>query len=328
MSEEYFFTSAWGFFAGKSGGFQTTNNDLGSSGLIFKKNDDAPDGGDLSLEANGEIDPNTLVSLDGGDAWVEFKTIASGPVTFTPSIYNAADTPEFEEPVIATVIEVDGEQFVFFPEYPDATGKLPGLIKIDDDGNIIFVCFVAGTMILTPEGEVPVESLKAGDLVMTRDHGAQPIRWVGSATVPASETMAPVRIRAGALGEGLPSRDLRVSPQHRLLVSGPMLELTMGLDEALVPAKHLINDSTISRDRSERQVTYYHLLFDQHEIITSDGMPTESFHPGKWGVGVMEESARQELLRLFPELEHGADRFGPAARTSLKKDEAALLAIN
>lgn len=317
------FTAAAGFFAGP--GFQTTSNHLGSTQLGFKA--DGPDG-DLQLVPGEDPDPNTLVTLDGGETWQNFTVVSSGEVWGTPSIFNASGIPDWDpnEPLIAVVIQVGSEKFVFFPDYPDATGKLPGLIKIGNDGKPIFICFVAGTMILTPKGEVPVEELCAGDMVMTRDNGPQPLRWVGKATVPVDEVMAPVRIRAGAFGPGRPARDLRVSPQHRLLVSGAALELTMGMDEALVPAKHLVNDSTILRDRSEELVTYHHILFDRHEIITSDGLPTESFHPGQWGLGALEEQTREELVALFPELGDAAEGFGPSARPSLKRHEAVVLA--
>ena len=89
----------------------------------------------------------------------------------------------------------------------------------DPNGTLLanFLCFAQGTWVTTPSGQVPIEELAAGDMVVTMDHGPQPIRWIGSSKRPATGNMAPILIRKGALGN---TRDLRVSPQHRMLLSG------------------------------------------------------------------------------------------------------------
>ncbi|MCC6008754.1 MAG: Hint domain-containing protein [Rhodobacteraceae bacterium] len=316
------FTAAACFQAGP--GYQTTSSALGDILLGFKA---SGADGDLELVPGEDPDPTTQVTLDGGATWQDFTLVSSGEVTGTPSIFTAEGIPGWDpdQPLLATVILVDGEQFIFFPDYPEASGLLPGLITIRDDGQPIFVCFVSGTMIMTPAGEVPVESLKAGDKVLTRDHGSQPLRWIGKATVPAQGAMVPVCIRAGAFGPGHPTRDLRVSQQHRLLVKGAALELFLGLDEALVPAKHLVNGDTVVFDPSAETVTNHHLMFDAHEIVISEGMPTESFHPGEYGLDALEKQTRDEILALFPDLAGESDRFAAPALPSLRKHEAALL---
>ena len=185
--------------------------------------------------------------------------------------------------------------------------------------NTAVVCFVRGTRILTAEGERRIEELHPGDLVMTLDHGYQPIRWIGSSTVAGKGRFAPIVIEEGALGN---THRLAVSPQHRMLLSGWQAELLFDEAEVLVAAKMLINDRTI-RQEERAEVEYFHMLFDAHEIVLAEGAPSESFHPGHVGWGALAEAARQEILSLFPELEkQGFETYGPAARRSLTAAEA------
>ena len=188
----------------------------------------------------------------------------------------------------------------------------------------VVVCFARGTMIDTAEGEKPIEDLMVGDLVRTADHDYQPIRWIGSSKVAAVGHIAPILIKAGALGN---TRDLRVSPQHRMLLGGWQAQMLFGDDEVLVAAKHLVNDSTILRMESG-EVEYYHMLFDTHEIVFAEGAPSESFHPGQMGWGALAEESRAEILELFPELATGDfAQYGASARRSLKAYEASLAAL-
>jgi hypothetical protein len=187
----------------------------------------------------------------------------------------------------------------------------------------VVVCFAASTMIDTAEGEVAIENLQVGDLVRTADHDYQPIRWIGSSKVAATGSVAPILIKAGALGN---TRDLKVSPQHRMLLGGWQAEMLFGDDEVLVAAKHLVNDSTILRVEGG-EVEYFHMLFNTHEIVFAEGAPSESFHPGEIGWGALAEEARAEILALFPELASGDFAgYGTSARRTLKAYEAALAA--
>ncbi|PIE16097.1 MAG: type I secretion protein [Rhodobacterales bacterium] len=192
-------------------------------------------------------------------------------------------------------------------------------------GNVneeVLPCFVAGTHILTPKGEVKVEDLAVGDLVLTADHGMQPLRWIGSSTRQAEGHLAPILFRKGALGN---ERDLLVSPQHRMLLCGWQAELIFGETEVLVPAKSLLSDHTVIR-KIGGQVCYYHLLFDQHEIIYAEGIPSESYHPNDKTIAGFDPQCRDEVLRLFPGLANGEDcAYGDPARPSLSHQEATVL---
>lgn len=167
-------------------------------------------------------------------------------------------------------------------------------------------CFCKGTMIATSQGEVPVEQLSVGDLVLTRDHGLRPIRWIGQRHLDAIDLAAvprlqPIRIRRDALAPGVPHRDLLVSPQHRILVRSHIAQRMFGCPEVLVAAKQLLAIEGIEQVQQDN-VAYFHILFDQHEIVLSDGAETESLYTGEQALKAVGVTARDEILTLFPEL--------------------------
>jgi hypothetical protein len=192
-------------------------------------------------------------------------------------------------------------------------------------------CFTPGTRVATPEGERPVHELRPGDRVVTRDNGIQEVRWVGRcrldwARLASERHMRPVLIEAGALGNGLPERDMLVSPQHRVLVANERTQLYFDEREVLVAAKHLINHRSI-REIDAPGVTYIHFMCARHEVVLSNGAWTESFQPADTTLKGMGNAQRLELLQLFPELAApgATDRYASARRT-LRGQEAKLLA--
>jgi hypothetical protein len=183
-------------------------------------------------------------------------------------------------------------------------------------------CFVAGTRIRTPDGDVPVETIAIGDLVETMDDGPQPVRWTGSRRVPAEGRMAPIRIRAGTFGD---HRTLMVSPQHRILVRDPMAELLFGEPEVLVSAKDLVNGLAINTVPGA-EVDYVHLYFDRHQIIYSEGLATESYLPGPQTKTAFDDAALAEFCALFPDIDLSRNGGGlPSARPILRSHEVAAL---
>ena len=180
-------------------------------------------------------------------------------------------------------------------------------------------CFTPGTLLQTDTGPLPVECLKAGDRLVTRDAGPQPIRWIGRRTVPGTGPYAPVEIGAGVLGN---LRPLRVSPQHRFLIEGWQAEMLYGEAEVFASAIHLVDGERI-RQVPCRSVTYIHVMLDAHHVIFAEGAPTESLHLGDMVVDGLPSQARAEIVALFPELgEHGPMR---TARTCLRRWETAAL---
>ena len=187
-----------------------------------------------------------------------------------------------------------------------------------DNTNTNVVCFGADALILTARGPVPAGKLAVGDQVQTRDAGLQPIRWIGQRSLGAAELEAapnlrPIRIRAGALGRSTPDADLIVSPQHRVLVRSKIAQKMFGADEVLVAAKQLLPVEGIDIAEDLDEITYVHFLFDDHQVVWSNGAETESLHPGRQALTMIGKAAREEILTLFPDLRN-ADFVRPGAR--------------
>lgn len=183
-------------------------------------------------------------------------------------------------------------------------------------------CFVRGTRIETATGFVAVEDLRDGMLIETMDHGLQPVRRVLSKTVAAQEALAPIRIERGVLGN---IRPLLVSPHHRMVLSGWRAELMTGETEVLAAARDLVGRGQVTIEPRD-SVEYFHLLFDRHEILLSDGAPSESFHPGDQGWKALDAAARDEILLLFPELADHRAAATALARPCLRAFEGRALA--
>ncbi|MBV0892932.1 Hint domain-containing protein [Paracoccus sp. Z118] len=183
-------------------------------------------------------------------------------------------------------------------------------------GNTNVVCFAADTLIETDRGPVAAADLAVGDLVRTRDSGLQPLRWVGSrrltgAELEAAPNLRAIRIAAGALGANTPSSDLVVSPQHRVLVRSKIAQKMFGTDEVLVAAKQLLLVDGVDIAEDLDGLTYVHFLFDDHQVVWSNGAETESLHPGKQALNAVGEAGREEIFALFPELRDEAAARAP-----------------
>ena len=185
-------------------------------------------------------------------------------------------------------------------------------IPVDD-----FVpCFVSGTLVQGISGQIPVEKLKVGDQILTADRSYQKIRWIGKRRLDAvdlaqSPKLLPVCITKGALGCGLPKRDLRVSPQHRMVIRSKIARRMYETDEILIPAIKLVDLTGISQIQDIKEVEYIHLLLDNHEVIFAEGAPTESLLTGPQAMKSFNALARAEIAQIFPDLE--AENFKPVA---------------
>lgn len=298
--------------------------------------------GDLTLDGAGTgiVDSNTWISVDGGNTWTTFTIEFHGYLADDPQLYVNGIDLVGERVAIITV--TGGDRLFFFPDNQNIDqltidSMLSKEFSLDAAGEIttpLPVCFTKGTKIRCEQGQVAVEELKVGDMVVTINGIAQAIKWIGKRSLTYSElcrnpNFAPVRIRAGALGNNLPLTDLVVSQQHRMLLDNWQVELMFGSKNALAAAKHLVNDHSIMLETPEDGVEYYHILFDKHEIIYANDALTESFHPGQWALDGLGHEARREIFELFPELENSADNYGPTAQVVLKSFEVeSLLSVN
>jgi autotransporter passenger strand-loop-strand repeat protein len=150
------------------------------------------------------------------------------------------------------------------------TGNVVLVSEAADGNTELTLCFYPGTRIATPDGEVAVESLRAGGLVLTAN-GVKPVRWMGESHVATrfadKQRTLPVRITAGALGNGLPQRDLLLSPDHAVFIDG-----------ILVQASALVNGESIFRETNvPEHFTYHHVELETHELLLAEGVQAESF---------------------------------------------------
>lgn len=246
----------------------------------------------------------------------------SGDVYLVPEFSENADQAALTAGPIQSIELVS-------PIYGDQFGQ--GWNMIGDRATSSFVpCFTPGTLIATNHGEIKVEDLKAGDRVFTRDNGIQELRWIGVRKITKPELVAtpdfqPVLIQKGAIGNGLPDRDLLVSPNHRILMTGANAALYFEENEVLIAAKHMSIVDGIDQVEAD-SVTYIHLMFERHEVILSNGTWTESFLPADYTLRSVGSAQRKEIYALFPELRALENVDGwDAARRVLKRHEAELL---
>jgi len=153
-------------------------------------------------------------------------------------------------------------------------------------------CFMPGTRICTPTGEIAVEMLKRGDMIVTADRRSVPVSWIGRQTISARFAdpvrVLPIRIKGGALGDNVPSRDLLLSPDHAILIG-----------DILVQAGALVNDISIVRETSgPKTFTYYHVELDDHSLVLAENTPAETFIDN---VDRLAFDNWEEHLALYPE---------------------------
>lgn len=171
----------------------------------------------------------------------------------------------------------------------------------------VLACFCSGTLIETETGPQAVERLKPGERILTKDDTYSELLCVLGSKVSRTDQilnpkLRPVKIAAAALGRDLPSKELRVSPQHRMIVSSKISERICGSKEVLVAALRLTDIPGIEIDTSLEETCYFHLVFDSHKIIFADGAPTESFFLGEQAIKALPREAFEEVSALFSDI--------------------------
>lgn len=285
---------------------------------------DTISGGEGADDLQGRADADVFLDVGAGD------TVDGGTGDTGGGDYDTMDLRglgPFE--IVNETLDADRDSTSGTVNFLDTDGNVTGTLEFTEIENLI-PCFTPGTVIATPRGERRVEDLQVGDRIITRDNGLQEIRWVGQRDLAGQELiktphLMPVLIRAGSLGQGLPERDLLVSPQHRMLINSERASLYFEEREVLAAAKHLTGLNGVDVVESS-SVSYIHFMFDQHEVVLSNGSWTESFQPGEQVLDGMGNEQRDEIYNLFPELREaeGLENY-QAARRSLKKHEAKLL---
>lgn len=280
---------------------------------------DIPGGGTVTIKAdpNDNVD-NIKIHFQGDDhsdkVKIDLATFSENDLHIDVHNYDPTDEialvgafnkgvdPDDEDEFNYSYIGADGNTYTGFVHAKDG-----GERDFTEPDMPIIICFAGGTIIDTALGPRPVESIREGDLIVTQDNGLQPVRWIGKRRLDSIDLMRhphmhPIRVNAGALPDGAPYMDLSLSPQHRIQISDWRAEFLFAEDQVLVAAKHLVNGVDITVDDKVAAVTYYHLLFDEHEILTANGVPAESLHPGDVAMDAIGTDAKSEIDLLFPDL--------------------------
>ncbi len=174
---------------------------------------------------------------------------------------------------------------------------------------LLCISFAQGTMITLASGQqCPIEAVQAGQLLLTRDHGPQPVRYIGKVALRAVGVFAPVVITAGTLGnEG----DLIVSQHHRMFLYQPKRRAGLATSELLVQAKHLVDGERVFL-REGGFVNYFSIVFDHHEIIYAEGIPAESLMVNEATLQRLPTELSAEMKAQFPGLNQN-QHFGTEA---------------
>jgi hypothetical protein len=253
----------------KNTNFSTNSPVIGAGTIIL-------DGSTLNMENN---DPATAISFAGSNNVLDipYYSSAEGPLEnlgFGDTIHTApGDTLS-----LVANHSAGGYELVDWLGYMATISTNVSLAPrvtpsefVNKSGNFYAICFMAGTAIATPDGQVPVETLKIGDLVTLADGRAMPMTWLGKQAVSTRFAdpmrVLPIRIKADALGDGIPRRDLLASPEHAFIVDG-----------ILVQAGALVNGVSILRESDVPEVfTYYHVELADHSLVLAENVPAESF---------------------------------------------------
>ena len=274
-------------------------------------------GGDGSDTLSGGDGADTFLGgsvgdvVDGGEGGTDNDTLdltGSGPLRIH---YDAAN------PENGTV------------EFRDGHGNVTGTMAFENIETVV-PCFTPGTLIATTKGERAVEDLRQGDRIITRDNGIQEICWIGAKHLSGRDLLAkpnfrPILVPKGSMGNDMPERDMMLSPNHRLLVANEEAAFYLGETEVFVSAKHLVGKEGIQQVDATG-VNYIHFMFEQHEVVLSNGHWSESFQPGDLSLKGINAAQRSEIFTLFPELAKPQGlRAYTSSRLTLKRHEARLV---
>lgn len=303
----------------------------GDDKIYGQEGDDRITGGADDDYLEGGSGSDTFVYADGSGSDV-IKDFTIGEDLLDVSALNNGSGQTVGNSDVVVTSDGEGGSILTFPngETIRLVGVDPSSLDTPEELAAIGIhCFLQGTGILTPYGERRIEDLKVGDEVLTRDAGAQEIRWIGRrlmnpAHLNRNPHLRPICIGKDTLGPGSPVRDLWVSPQHRCVVSGAKAEMLFAAEEVFVPAKSM-TDLPGCYVSGREDVVYFHILFDSHQLVMSDGLLTESFYPGAAYERASDQKVRDEICEIFPEMADRPYACGPTCLPSLTVREGRLL---
>jgi len=272
--------------------------------------------GDLTLEANGgSIDNTTLVEINGNSYNVIFEFSGALPTQKNDGSQQVPDQFEGDTVFVITVLDYPSvgtsTRFAFLPNSDATASEMNdfgnggiGVQNVNDPPPPEAVCFCKGTYIATPDGDRLVEELKPGDTVLTASENAAKILWISHSHHSYRDLvklpgLRPICVPRGWVKRNVPYRDLWISPNHRIVIRGIDVELHLGLEAVLAPAKHLFGKPNQPGSEWFDGVKYYHLLLENHDLVLSNGLESESFFPGKEALKMLDISSREGLSRIL-----------------------------
>ena len=318
------------------GGNDNLHGDAGRDTLIGGDGNDTLDGGQDDDQLTGGDGDDVFVYSGGHDTITDFNAGNTGPLDdddttnndfidlsgYYDKIFDLR--ADYEDNGILDQSNFETTDYTYNSKFEDGSLKFIGVqaqhFTYDNTG---VVCFGKGTAIRTPRGDVLVEDLRVGDLVTTMDNGPQKIRWINTRSYDPEQMqkgshLHPVLIKRGTFGA---ERDLLVSQQHGVLVGQS--------GDSFARAKHLADAAKGVRiAKGKKSVTYVHLMFDDHQVIFAENVPSESFYPGPMALTQMSKPHRAAFSKVLPALGTGrvsreevAKVYGPTARVFLKKKQ-------
>ncbi|MBJ3762540.1 Hint domain-containing protein [Maribius pontilimi] len=271
---------------------------------VYVLDDETPDFGGITKSYG-------VALVDGSGDVVQFISFDGNTITASEGPANGQSSTNIGAATLGRSLQSDDGGNSYYTQDAPNRGTVP--------------CYAAGTLIDTLGGAVPIETLKPGDLVLTRDRGPRPILWTRSEDYPLENTARydrPVLIKAGAVGPNLPARDMVVSPQHRVLVgSGGQFE-TIFDEEALAPAKALVGLLGIRHMMGKKSIRWIHFACARHEVVRANGCWAETLLLGRMVVDCLTPHERRALRALFPKSGVGHAWNGRSVRPCLSVGDA------
>jgi len=302
-------------------GDDTINGRAGNDTIFAGNGDDSISGGIGSDSLDGQVGDDFFNVGDGDDY---FQLVELGEASGAgASIFIQGNEGDETTGDTLNLDTLGDRNDIVYSNTDDAASDLSGTLTLEDGTLLTFekiekiICFTRGTIIDTPFGPRAVETLKAGDLVTTRDTGPQPIAWTRSRTTPCTPATTPIQFEMGSI-DGL-SAPLKISPQHKMLVSHFACDLLFGQNIVFCTAQHMLNDRI--KRVAQKIVTYVHITLDTHQMITANGVETESFLSGPEGLKARYNASKADLFSALPVLKFDPDSHGKAAYTCLKPHE-------
>ena len=284
----------------------------GNDSLYGRAGADSIDGGTGADTIDGGSGNDTLSGGDGADLFLgsgfgnsSLDTITDFDATEGDIIDLSSYFSTLDDVVNATVELEDGSILISLPAATGGGSVQVFDTRIDDLSaiNVNVVCFTIGTLILTHEGEKPIETLKVGEKIKTYNGSWKTlksinIRRLGKKELHQRQNLWPIKIAEGGLGNKIPRKELCISPQHRILINSSIAQRMVG-KPVLISARKLLSLPGVTQSEPKNGCAYVHLIFEEHEVVRANGCWSESFYPGDYALHTLPSSIIQEYQAIF-----------------------------